>query len=499
MDYTIVIGLEVHVQLLTESKMFSACGTEFGLPPNTQTDPVSLGLPGTLPVMNGKAFELALKTAVALHAEIAGFTKWDRKNYYYPDLPKNYQISQYDLPFSTGGWLDIPVQKDGSGGGRCRLTRVHLEEDTGKLTHGSGGVSEVDLNRAGIPLLEIVTEPDIRCASDAKACLEELRLTLRYLGVSDCEMQEGSLRCDANVNLHIEQDGKTIATPIVEIKNLNSFRSVERALNYEAERQFAQWKQDGLTIKDAHKETRGWSDPEGITKPQRRKETAADYRYFPEPDLVPVVVDRPWIDRVRASIGELQRRRGRNACSRPSTRLSPYDANVLVEQGQEVADYYDAVARASGNAKLASNWVQCRTSSAWSRSGSSRSTPSRSGPSARRPDRPASAARSSMTNQGMRGPRRRLIDGEGTIDAIIEAGGYKMVSDRDAIAAAVEAALAANPGGDRRSRAAARRSSEAVKGFLRAVRLVDGRSEVWVDLRVLVGSCSTRNSPDSRA
>src|SRR4051794_39066965 len=245
MDYTIIIGLEVHVQLLTESKMFSPCGTEFGLPPNTQTDPVSLGLPGTLPVMNGKAFELALKTAVALHAEIAPFTKWDRKNYYYPDLPKNYQISQYDLPFSTGGYLLIPPHKANPEGGRCRLTRVHLEEDTGKLSHVAGGYSEVDLNRAGIPLLEIVGEPEIRTPEDARACLEELRLTLRYLGVSDCEMQEGSLRCDANVNLHIEAGGQTVATPIVEIKNLNSFRSVERALYYEAERQFKAWKADG--------------------------------------------------------------------------------------------------------------------------------------------------------------------------------------------------------------------------------------------------------------
>ena len=177
---------------------------------------------------------------MALHAEIAPFTKWDRKNYYYPDLPKNYQISQYDLPFSQGGHLEIPVRKDGGGGGRCRLTRIHLEEDTGKLMHGDGGLSEVDLNRAGIPLLEIVTEPEIRSPADARGCLEELRLTLRYLGVSDCEMQEGSLRCDANVNLHIAKDGKTIATPIVEIKNLNSFRAVEKALIYEAERQYKQ-------------------------------------------------------------------------------------------------------------------------------------------------------------------------------------------------------------------------------------------------------------------
>ncbi len=303
--YDVVIGLEIHVQLQTESKMFSWCGTEFGLPPNTQTDPVSLGMPGTLPVMNRKAFELALKTAVALGAKITPFTKWDRKNYYYPDLPKNYQISQYDLPFSTGGSLDIPARKDGGGGGVCTLTRVHLEEDTGKLTHGVGEYSEVDLNRAGIPLLEIVSEPEIRSAADARGCLEELRLTLRYLGVSDCEMQEGSLRCDANVNLHIHKDGKTIATPIVEIKNLNSFRAVEKAINYEATRQYEKWEKDGLTIKDAPKGTWGWDDELERTKPQREKETAADYRYFPEPDLVPVVVDDAWLGRIRESIGEL--------------------------------------------------------------------------------------------------------------------------------------------------------------------------------------------------
>ena len=359
MDYTIIIGLEVHVQLLTESKMFSSCGTDFGLPPNTQTDPVSLGLPGTLPVMNRKAFELALKTAIALNADIMPFTKWDRKNYYYPDLPKNFQISQYDLPFSRHGWLEVPTQQGGSGpdgGGRCRLTRIHLEEDTGKLMHGAGGESEADLNRAGIPLLEIVTEPELRSAQDAKACLEELRLTLRYLGVSDCEMQEGSLRCDANINIHIEKDGRTYATPIAEVKNLNSFRSVERALIYEADRQYRKWLQDGITIAPDNKETRGWSDATGRTELQRKKETAADYRYFPEPDLIPVVVDPEWIERIKASIGELPRAR-RNRFE-TEYGLSPYDANVLVEQGQDVADYYDAVARATGESKLASNWVQ---------------------------------------------------------------------------------------------------------------------------------------------
>ena len=462
MDYTIIIGLEVHVQLLTESKMFSACGTDFGLSPNTQTDPVSLGLPGTLPVMNGKAFELALKTAVALNAEISGFTKWDRKNYYYPDLPKNYQISQYDLPFSRHGWIEVPVQKDGTGGSRVNLTRVHLEEDTGKLTHGVGAFSEVDLNRAGIPLLEIVTEPDLRSPQDAKACLEELRLTLRYLGVSDCEMQEGSLRCDANVNLHIDVDGKTVATPIVEIKNLNSFRSVERALIYEADRQYRRWREDGLTIDQAHKETRGWSDPEGVTKPQRTKETAADYRYFPEPDLVPVVVDEAWVERIRASIGELPATRRRRFEAEYS--LSPYDANVLVEQGQDVADYYDSVARATGESKIASNWVQQDVL---------RTIKDKKQTIAEFPVGPDSLAdlihrvkRGELnTNQG-REVLGKMIDSGESADAIIEAGGYRMVSDRDAIAAAVEAALAANPKAIEDLKGG-KKKPEAVKGFLR--------------------------------
>src|SRR4051794_19123256 len=436
--YDIIIGLEIHVQLQTESKMFSWCGTEFGLPPNTQTDPVSLGLPGTLPVMNRKAFDLALKTAVALGAEIAPFTKWDRKNYYYPDLPKNYQISQYDLPFSHGGSIPIPTRKDGGGGGRCGLTRVHLEEDTGKLMHAAGGLSEVDLNRAGIPLLEIVSEPDIRSPADARGCLEELRLTLRYLGVSDCEMQEGSLRCDANVNLHIEAGGQTVATPIVEIKNLNSFRSVERALYYEAERQFKAWKADGKTIKDAPKTTRGWSDPEGVTKPQREKETAADYRYFPEPDLVPVVVDDAWLGRVRASIGEMPAERRQRFES--DYGLSPYDANVLVEQGQEVADYFDSVAGATGEYKLASNWIQQDVL---------RTAKEKKITLAEFPVKAEALAdlihrvhrRELNTNQGREVLAKMIETGE-PADAVIKAGGYGMVADRDALVAAVEAALA---------------------------------------------------------
>ncbi len=462
MDYELIIGLEIHVQLQTESKMFSWSGTDFGLPPNTQTDPVSLGLPGTLPVMNRKAFELALKTAVALGAEIARFTKWDRKNYYYPDLPKNYQISQYDLPFSKGGHLEIPVRKDGGGGGKCGLTRIHLEEDTGKLTHGAGNMSEVDLNRAGIPLMEIVSEPDIRTAADARGCLEELRLTLRYLDVSDCEMQEGSLRCDANVNLHITRDGKTIATPIVEIKNLNSFRAVEKALLYEADRQYEEWQKTGKTIKDAPKTTRGWDDDDEVTKPQREKETAADYRYFPEPDLVPVVVDAAWLDRVRQSVGELPFARRQRFEFEYG--LSPYDANVLVEQGQDVADYYDAVARATGEYKLASNWIQQDVL---------RTIKEKKSTVAEFPVRPEGLAdlinrvkRGELnTNQG-REILGRMIDTGEPAATIIKQGGYEMVSDRDTIAAAVAAAIAANPQALEELRKG-KKKPDAVKGFLR--------------------------------
>src|SRR5437667_4912568 len=248
MSYRIVIGLEVHVQLLTRPKLFCGCSTQFGLPPNSATCPVCTGLPGALPVMNRRAFQLGLKAALALNCQIADFTKWDRKNYYYPDLPKNYQISQYDLPFSRDGFLEIPTP---NGPKRIGIIRVHLEEDAGKMLHdeqGGGRESLVDLNRAGTPLLEIVSEPEMSAPDEARAYLEEIRLLLRELEVSDCEMQEGSLRCDANVNLHIplpasggRQSPEYAATPIVEVKNLNSFRAVERAVKYEAQRQYEEF------------------------------------------------------------------------------------------------------------------------------------------------------------------------------------------------------------------------------------------------------------------
>ncbi|MER3417173.1 MAG: Asp-tRNA(Asn)/Glu-tRNA(Gln) amidotransferase GatCAB subunit B [Gemmataceae bacterium] len=355
LPYEVVIGLEVHVQLLTKSKLFCGCRNEFGLPPNSATCPVCIGMPGVLPVMNREAFELALKAALALNCEIAPFTKWDRKNYYYPDLPKNYQISQYDLPFSRNGWLEIDTA---AGPKKIGLIRVHLEEDAGKMLHdetGQGRDSLVDLNRAGTPLLEIVTRPDMNSPEEARLFLEEIRLLLRELKVSDCEMQEGSLRVDANVNIHIPQaDGGFVATPIVEVKNLNSFRAVEKAMAYEAQRQYEEYQQTGKKLGEVPKATAGWDETLGMTVVQRRKEEASDYRYFPEPDLVPVVVDEAWRERIRASLGELPA--ARRCRFQNQYGLSVYDARVIISQGLAFADYFEELASLVGDAKVAANW-----------------------------------------------------------------------------------------------------------------------------------------------
>lgn len=360
MTTTTIIGLEVHVQLLTNSKIFCGCSSAFNpLNPNVQTCPVCLGLPGSLPVMNRHAFELAVKTAVALNCDIAPFTKWDRKQYYYPDLPKGYQISQYDLPFSDDGWLEIEIGVDGNEVRKIGIIRAHLEEDAGKNMHdesGRGTDSQVDLNRAGTPLLEIVSQPDLRSPQESKRYLEELRLLLTYLGVSDCNMQEGSLRCDANVNLHIHQDdGHKIATPIVEIKNLNSFRNVELALEYEIKRQYEEWEQTGKKLGEVAKETRGWDAARGKTVPQRGKEEASDYRYFPDPDLVPVTVSDEFLDSIRASLCEFPADRRKRY--KAVYGLSDYDAQVVVDQGQAFTDYFEEVAGLCGDGKQACNWV----------------------------------------------------------------------------------------------------------------------------------------------
>lgn len=359
-DYTVIIGLEVHTQLKTQSKLFCGCANEFNPDhPNTQTCPVCLGLPGALPVMNRHAFDLSLRTGLALNCHIPTFTKWDRKQYYYPDLPKAYQISQYDLPFSEHGWLEIANDEDGGPVRRIGITRAHLEEDAGKNVHdesGRGGDSCVDLNRTGTPLLEIVSEPDLRSASEARRYLEDLRTLLLFIGVSDCNMQEGSLRCDANVNLHINNaDGSTTATPIVELKNMNSFRNVEMAIEYEVKRQYKDFKKTGHTINDAPKCTRGWDADRGVTFAQREKEDSSDYRYFPDPDLVPVVLTEAEIEEVRQSLPEtpaVKQDRFQQQCG-----LSAYDASVIIGQGPELTEYFEQVVAECGDGKTAANWV----------------------------------------------------------------------------------------------------------------------------------------------
>jgi len=357
--YTTIIGLEVHVQLQTRTKLFCGCLTTFGAPPNTQVCPTCLGLPGSLPVMNERAFDLALRAALALDCTIAPFTKWDRKNYFYPDLPKGYQISQYDLPFSSQGGLEV-VDPKGAFSRRVRITRVHLEEDAGKSMHDeAAGVadSRIDLNRAGTPLCEIVSEPDLRSPQEARAWLNELKLLLVYLGVSDCNMQEGSLRVDANVNLHIPRpDGTLAKTPIVEIKNMNSFRSVERALTYEAARQWEEWQATNAELGRFPKQTRGWDDAAGVTRGQRHKEESSDYRYFPEPDLVPVTVTAGQVAAVRAAMGEPPSALRKALAER--WKISAYDADVLVNQGRDLVAWYEELATLTGDGKTASNWMQ---------------------------------------------------------------------------------------------------------------------------------------------
>jgi aspartyl-tRNA(Asn)/glutamyl-tRNA(Gln) amidotransferase subunit B len=362
LPYQIVVGLEVHVQLLTRSKLFCGCSTKFGAPPNSQVCPVCLGMPGVLPVMNRHAFDLALRAALALNCQIASFTKWDRKNYYYPDLPKNYQISQYDLPFSSEGWLEINAAADPKKGcqpKRIGIIRAHLEEDAGKNLHdesGKGGDSKIDLNRTGTPLLEIVSKPEINSPEEAKAYLDELRLMLREIGVSDCEMQEGSLRCDANVNIHVPHEGGTAATPLVEVKNLNSFGSVGRAIAYEAERQYREFQKDPANYRfdKIRKTTAGWEADRGVTLVQRRKEEAADYRYFPEPDLVPVVVSDAEIAGAKKAMGELPSEQRRRLQAAPFA-LSAYDAGVLTAKGRKMVAYYEQVTAAVGDPKQVMN------------------------------------------------------------------------------------------------------------------------------------------------
>ena len=362
-EYEIVIGLEVHSQLLTESKMFCACSAAYqDAPPNTTVCAVCLGMPGAMPVMNQKAVDFVIRTGLALGCEISAFTKFDRKNYPYPDLMKGYQISQYDQPVAHGGCLNIETD---DGEKLIGVTRVHLEEDVAKLFHRADGFGEsyslLDINRAGVPLMEIVSEPDMRSPDEARSYLTQLQSILRYIGVSSANMEEGNFRCDANISVRPVNSAELGAK--VEIKNMNSFRAVHRALSYEAERQVQAVKEGELIVQ----ETRGWDDATATTFTQRTKEYAHDYRYFPEPDLPPLAIEDGWVQAVRDVLPELPAARRQRFMTQFG--LSEYDANLLTIN-KATADYYESVVSAKGEsgnggsgdateqfAKQVSNWT----------------------------------------------------------------------------------------------------------------------------------------------
>ncbi|MGJ3250332.1 MAG: Asp-tRNA(Asn)/Glu-tRNA(Gln) amidotransferase subunit GatB [Elainellaceae cyanobacterium] len=355
-NYEAIIGLETHCQLSTETKIFSTSSTEFGATPNTYIDPVCMGLPGVLPVLNQTVLEYSVKAGLALNCEIAPYSKFDRKQYFYPDLPKNYQISQYDLPIAQHGWLEIELVDDAGNPVRKRIgiTRLHMEEDAGKLVHGgsdrlSGSTfSLVDYNRAGVPLVEIVSEPDIRSGQEAAEYAQELRRIMRYLGVSDGNMQEGSLRCD--VNISVRPVGQEKFGTKVEIKNMNSFSAIAKAIDYEIERQIAALEAGEPIIQ----ETRLWEEGAQRTISMRVKEGSSDYRYFPEPDLGPIEVSSEQLEQWRSELPELPAEKRRRY--EHELELSPYDARVLTDD-LTIARYFESVVAAGATPKLAANWI----------------------------------------------------------------------------------------------------------------------------------------------
>jgi aspartyl-tRNA(Asn)/glutamyl-tRNA(Gln) amidotransferase subunit B len=344
--YEAVIGLEVHAQLLTDSKIFCGCPTKFGASPNSQTCPVCTGMPGSLPVLNRRAVEFAIKTGLAMNCKISSFSRFARKNYFYPDLPKGYQISQFELPICEHGHIEISV---GGGKRRIGITRIHMEEDAGKNIHeGAGPYSLVDLNRAGVPLMEIVSEPDLRTPEEAGAYIRKLRTILRYIGVCDGNMEQGSLRCDANVSVRPRGEEKLGVK--VEIKNMNSFRFVEKGLEYEIRRQIKALEEGEKIVQ----ETRLWDSATGVTQPMRSKEEAHDYRYFPEPDLVPMTVDKEWIEEVRTSITELPDQKMDRFVR--DFALPEYDADLLTSE-RPLALWFEEAVKLGGQPKAVSNWM----------------------------------------------------------------------------------------------------------------------------------------------
>ena len=352
-----VIGLEIHVELATATKMFCRCRNRFGDPPNTNVCPICIGMPGVLPVLNGQAVEYAVKAALALNCAVADFTKWDRKGYYYPDLPKNYQISQYDLPVGSAGFLEIPQAAGPTK--RIRVRRTHLEEDAGKNSHDNPTHTGVDLNRAGVPLLEIVSEPDMNNVEEVMGFARAMQRLVRWLGVSEANMEMGHMRFEPNINLEITSGGRTAKTPIVEVKNLNSFRALEHTVHLEIDRQYGQWSSDpdNYTLEKLGKQNRGYDDERGQTVFQREKEEAHDYRYFPDPDLVPVEVSPQWRQEVASTIGELPLARRHRYVS--GYGLTAKEADALT-QDAPTGDLLDAAAAGGADARRCVNLLLSR-------------------------------------------------------------------------------------------------------------------------------------------
>ena len=438
-EYEAVIGIECHVELKTATKMFCGCRNEFGGEPNTKTCPVCLGMPGALPVPNAKAIEQIVRTGLAFGSEIPAFSKFDRKNYFYPDMPKDYQISQYDMPLTIGGfvkyWLEDGTMK------QCRLTRIHLEEDTGKSTHAGSGdgriagssYSLLDFNRAGVPLMECVSEPELHSARDAVAYLESLRRTLLALGVSDVKMEEGSLRCDANVS--IRPAGATELGTKSEIKNMNSFRSVERAIDSEIARQIEILDSGGRVVQ----ETRGWDELHGVTHPMRSKEEAHDYRYFPDPDLVPLAVARDDVERWKSELPTM-----------PWQRFERYTVqyglgvNVAAQlvDNLSLANYFDAVVARSGNAQQSSNFVLGELSRLANETGVDVAD---SKVTVEHLAELISLVESKRINSKIaKELLSRMWEGAGSPDAIVEREGLAQTSDPSAVEPFVDEVLAAN-------------------------------------------------------
>jgi aspartyl-tRNA(Asn)/glutamyl-tRNA(Gln) amidotransferase subunit B len=437
--YELVIGIETHVELKTESKMFCGCQARwFGAPPNTLVCPVCLGLPGALPVPNRKAIELSITAGLALHCDIPEHTKFDRKNYLYPDLPKGYQISQYDLPLSVKGWLELPTGK------RIRVTRAHLEEDTGTLKHGEDAgrrYTLVDFNRSGVPLLEIVSEPDMSSAEEGEAYVRALRDILIFSGVSEMRLEEGAGRFDVNVSIRFEENGKTQWPPQSEIKNLNSYQALREAVAYESDRLWQEWRAGGEIRTRKGKITVGWSPERARTYLQRSKEDVEDYRYFPEPDLVSLSPSPEMIAKLREALPEMPAERRARFVS--DYGLSEYDARILVAD-RAVADYYEDTVKAEpGLPKPIANWVIGDLTAALKRDGvgigSSRVDP------AQLADLVRLVGAGTVSSSSAKTVFSEMWKSGGQAEALVSTLGLGQVSDEVAIAAAVDEVIKANP------------------------------------------------------